>query len=69
MNIIIKLLPKKYQSMLLVGMKVLENIEDNHAEIAQYVDEMFDENSTGGTRVTMGEWAKLGGKLGILKGK
>lgn len=69
MSFIVKLLPKKYQSMLLVGMKILNNIQDNHAEIAEYVDTMFDENSTGGTRVTMGEWAKLGGKLGILKGK
>jgi len=30
---------------------------------------MFDETGKGGSRVTVGEWAKLGGLLGILKSK
>ena len=43
--------------------------DEQRKDIFDYILVMFDEDGKGGSRVTVGEWAKLGGKLGILKGK
>ena len=70
-NLIMTLLPKKYVAMIKVAENILQNVDtaEERAEIVEHINEMFAETGSGGTRVTMGEWAKLGGKLGILKAK
>ena len=65
------LLPSNIKAMLEVSEKIFQNMDNNtkRKNIYEYILKIFDEDGDGGSRVTVGEWSKLGGKLGILKKK
>ncbi len=71
MKFLIAMLPSKYKAMITAAEQIFTNIdtEEERREIIKHIDDMFNEQGSGGTRVTVGEWAKLGSKLGILKSK
>jgi len=70
-KLLMALLPSRYKAMFEVSEKIFQNMktDEQRKDIFDYILVMFDDDSKGGSRVTVGEWAKLGGLLGILKGK
>ena len=66
MKWILKLLPKDKRNMLELGMRIVASL-DTGAERKAAIDygiQMLDDG-----KVSVGEWAKFGSKLGILTGK
>ena len=70
-KLLMALLPSNIKAMLEVSEKIFQNMDNNtkRKNIYEYILKIFDEDGDGGSRVTVGEWSKLGGKLGILKKK
>jgi hypothetical protein len=70
-KLLMALLPSNIKAMLEVSEKIFQNMDNNtkRKNIYEYILKIFDEDGEGGSRVTVGEWSKLGGKLGILKKK
>ncbi len=70
-KLIMALLPKQYKAMFEVSQKIFQNMDNDtkRKNIYEYILKIFAEDGDGGSRVTVGEWSKLGGKLGILKKK
>ena len=65
MNWLLKLLPADKRALLELAIRITASL-DTAAErkaVAEYGLEMLKDS-----KVTVGEWAKLGSKLGILKG-
>jgi hypothetical protein len=65
MNWLLKLLPSDKRALLELAIRITASL-DTAAErkaVAEYGVEMLKDS-----RVTVGEWAKFGSKLGILKG-
>ena len=65
MNWLLKLLPSDKRALLELAIRITNSL-DTAAErkaVAEYGVEMLKDS-----RVTVGEWAKFGSKLGILKG-
>ena len=72
MNWILRFLPADKRALLELALRMVGNL-DTPAErqrVAEYGLQMLSPESDGGTRVTVAEWAKFGGKeyLGILNG-
>jgi hypothetical protein len=66
MNFLLKLLPADKRSLLELALRITASL-DTQAErkvVADYGVEMLKDG-----KVSVGEWAKFGSKLGILKGK
>jgi len=66
MNWILKLLPEDKRNMLKLGMRIVASL-DTGAERKEAIDygiQMLDDG-----KVSVGEWAKFGSKLGILTGE
>ena len=70
-KLIMALLPKQYKAMFEVSQKIFQNMDNDtkRKNIYEYILKIFAEDGDGGSRVTVGEWSKLCGKLGILKKK
>tara|TARA_Y100001973_G_C5172564_1_gene319967 strand:- start:1395 stop:1613 length:219 start_codon:yes stop_codon:yes gene_type:complete len=70
-KLLMALLPSNIKAMLEVSQKIFQNIENDtqRKNIYNFILEIFDEEGDGGSRVTIGEWARLGSRLGILKKK
>tara|TARA_R100001086_G_scaffold119382_1_gene61342 strand:+ start:2708 stop:2926 length:219 start_codon:yes stop_codon:yes gene_type:complete len=70
-KLLMALLPSNIKSMLEVSQKIFQNIENDtqRKNIYNFILEIFDDDGDGGSRVTIGEWARLGSRLGILKKK
>lgn len=70
-KLLMALLPSNIKSMLEVSEKIFQNMDNDtkRKNIYEYILKIFDEDGDGGSRVTVGEWSKLGGRLGILKKK
>jgi len=66
MNWILKLLPKDKRNMLELGIRIVASL-DSKAERKEVVDYGIHMLKDG--KVSVGEWAKFGSKLGILTGK
>jgi hypothetical protein len=64
--LITKLLPKEYRAMLGIGQQIFANLDtkEERADVLAYAKEMFADG-----QVTVPEWGKFGGKLGILRGR
>jgi hypothetical protein len=64
-TLITKLLPKEYKALLELGQQIFANLDtkEERAEVLAYAKEMFADG-----RVSVPEWGKFGGKLGILRG-
>ena len=59
-----KLLPKEYQGLLALGQQIFANLDtkEERDEALAYIKEALDDG-----QVTVPEWGRIGGKLGILK--
>ena len=70
-KLLMALLPSNIKAMLEVSQKIFQNIENDtqRKNIYNFILEIFNEEDDGGSRVTIGEWARLGSRLGILKKK
>jgi len=66
MNWILKLLPKDKRNMLELGLRIVSSL-DTGAERKEAIDYGIKMLEDG--KVSVGEWAKFGSKLGILTGK
>ena len=65
LKFLIRFLPKEQQEMLVLGQRIFSKIEtsDQRRSLLKYGETMLADG-----RVTVGEWAKFGSKLGILRG-
>jgi hypothetical protein len=63
-NIIIRMLPKETRDMILLAKNIFNQLDtkEERAEAMAYAAHMFEDG-----KVTVPEWGKFGGKLGILK--
>ena len=70
-KLLMALLPSNIKAMLEVSQKIFQNIENDtqRKNIYNFIFEISDQDADGGSRVTIGEWARLGSRLGILKKK
>ena len=66
MKWILKLLPKEQRNMLELGLRIVSSL-DTGAERKEAIDYGIKMLEDG--KVSVGEWAKFGSKLGILTGK
>jgi len=66
MNWILKLLPEDKRTLLELAIRITSSLDTarERTEVARYGAEMLKDG-----KVTVGEWAKFGSKLGILRGK
>jgi len=64
-NLILKMLPAEYRSLLEVGQSIFAQLDtpEERTEVLEYAKEVLADGT-----VTLPEWGKLGGKLGIIKG-
>jgi hypothetical protein len=64
LGFISKLLPKEYQGLLALGQQIFDNLDtkEERAEALAYIKEALADG-----QVTVPEWGRIGGKLGILK--
>ena len=71
MGWLIGLLPKRYKDLLALGEQIISRLDtpEERAAAVKFGMQMVSENVDGGSRVTVAEWAKFGGKLGILKSR
>ena len=63
--LITKLLPKEYRDLLVLGQQIIGNLDtkEERAEVIAYAKEMLADG-----KVTVPDWGRVGGKLGILRG-
>ena len=66
MNLILRFLPEDKKNMLELAMRIVASL-DSGAERKEAIDYGIKMLEDG--KVTVGEWAKFGSKLGILTGK
>ena len=66
MRWLIGLLPKRYKDLLALGEQIISRLDtaEERAEAIAYGQKMLLDG-----RVTVGEWAQFGSKLGILRGR
>jgi|TARA_R110000744_G_scaffold130301_1_gene237956 hypothetical protein len=66
MNWILKLLPEDKRLLLQLAIRITSSLDTarERKDVAEYGTEMLKDG-----KVTVGEWAKFGSKLGILTGK
>mgnify|MGYP003637664089 CR=1 FL=1 len=71
MRWLIGLLPKRYKDLLALGEQIISRLDtpEERAKAVAFGIQMLSPDSEGGVRVTITEWSKWGGKLGILKGR
>ena len=64
LGFISKLLPKEYRALLALGQQIFDNLDrkEERAEALAYFKEAVADG-----QVTVPEWWRIGGKLGILK--
>lgn len=65
LNLFINLLPKEHQSLYYLARRIFANLDtpEERAEVLAYAEEVLLDGT-----ITLPEWGKLGGKLGIIKG-
>tara|TARA_R110000765_G_scaffold60778_1_gene117522 strand:- start:314 stop:532 length:219 start_codon:yes stop_codon:yes gene_type:complete len=66
MRWLIGLLPKRYKDLLALGEQIISRLDtaEERAEAIAFGQHMLLDG-----KVTVGEWAKFGSKLGILRGR
>ena len=64
MKFLLAFMPKEYKEMIILGQRIVNRLDTSaeRQEAISYGVEMLQDG-----RVTVGEWAKFGSKLGILK--
>ena len=65
MNWLLKFLPEDKRALLELALRITSSLDtaEERRSVAKYGLEMLKDN-----KVTVGEWAKFGSKLGILRG-
>jgi len=65
MNWLLKLLPQDTRQLVVLGQRIIASLDtaEERREAVRYGIEMF----RGADGVTVGEWAKFGSKLGLLR--
>jgi hypothetical protein len=69
MNWLLRFLPVDKRVLLELAIRIVSSL-DTAAErkaVAEYGLKMLSPDSDGGSRCTVGEWAKFGSKLGVLR--
>jgi len=68
MNWLLKFLPSELKSLVELGVLMTAALDsaEERRDVISFGRAMLSPDSSGGTRVTVGEWAKFGSKLGIL---
>lgn len=68
MNWILGFLPADKKALLKLALRITASLDtaEERRKVAEYGLKMFDSNSPGGGRCTVGEWAKFGSLLGVL---
>ena len=63
-NVLIKLLPAQIREMIILAQRIFAQLDtkEERDDVLAYAKGMFEDG-----KVTVPEWAKFGGKLGILK--
>jgi hypothetical protein len=71
MGWLIGLLPKRYKDLLALAEQIVSRLDtpEERAAAIAFGKQMLSADGDGGSRVTVAEWAKFGGKLGILKSR
>ncbi len=71
MGWLIGLLPKRYKDLLALAEQIVSRLDTpkERADAIAFGKQMLSADGDGGSRVTVAEWAKFGGKLGILKSR
>ena len=71
MGWLIGLLPKRYKDLLALAEQIVSLLDSPkvRADAIAFGKQMLSADGDGGSRVTVAEWAKFGGKLGILKSR
>ena len=71
MNWLLRFLPAEKRALLELAIRITSSMDtpEERKEVAEYGLEMLSPDSDGGTRCTVGEWAKFGSMLGVLKGR
>ena len=71
MGWLIGLLPKRYKDLLALAEQIVSGLDTpkERADAIAFGKQMLSADGDGGSRVTVAEWAKFGGKLGILKSR
>ena len=69
MKFLLRLLPGYYRDMAELGLRMFSALdtEEERKAVLWHAMGMFDASGQGGSRVTVGEWARLGGLLKILR--
>ncbi len=64
MKFLLAFMPKEYKEMIVLGQRIVNRLDTSaeRQEAISYGVEMLQDG-----KVTVGEWAKFGSKLGILK--
>ena len=70
MNWLLKFLPEDTRQLIVLGQRIIASLDtsEERRTAVQYGIEMLSSDSEGGSRCTVGEWARFGSILGILKG-
>ena len=71
MGWLIGLLPKRYKDLLALAEQIVSRLDTpkERADAIAFGKHMLSADGDGGSRVRVAEWAKFGGKLGILKSR
>jgi len=70
MNWILRFLPEDTRQLIILGQRIISSLDtsEERRSAVQYGIKMLSSDSEGGVRVTVGEWARFGSRLGVLKG-
>ena len=71
MDWILRFLPADKRALLELAIRITSSMDtaEERKAVAEYGLGMLSPDSDGGARCTVGEWAKFGSMLGVLKGK
>ena len=66
LDVLTLLLPKEKRELIKIGRRIFGNLDtkEERLEVIEYAKQMLADG-----RITVPEWSKFGGKLGILKNK
>ena len=69
MNWLLRFLPYEKRALVELALRMVASLDtsEERQAVAEYGLKMLSPDSDGGSRCTVGEWAKFGSKLGILR--
>jgi len=69
MNWLLRFLPYEKRALVELALRMVASLDtsEERQAVAEYGLKMLSPDSDGGSRCTVGEWAKFGSKLGVLR--